>query len=259
MSKIRIKTENEIAVMRRVGMIHAEIIEKTREYVVENWSRVKNFSTLDIENFALNLMRERKVQPIQIGYFNYPFAICAGVNSNAVHTIPSHENLINDGDIVTIDTTIKKEGLCIDGGLTIPIGSVDKDGLLLIETAKRALLSAVKASKEGNYVLDISNAVYKIVREKDFEVLRNYVGHGIGEEMHEDPNIPNFPFRGNNPMLKKGVTLALDTQVTEGSYEIDLLDDGWSTKTKDGKRFAFFEYTVLVTEEGGEILNPFSI
>jgi methionyl aminopeptidase len=248
---IKIKNQREIELMREAGKMHAELMVTLRDYLAPG------ISTYEVEIKAREICKKNNIVPIQIGFFGYKDAICIGINNDAEHCVPSKTKIIKNGDIVTVDSAIKYNGYCSDGGFTLPIGKVDANAYKLINTTKLALDAAVNACIEGNTVNTISNAIYTIAKLGGFDVLKEFTGHGIGKDMHEDPYIHNYVRTKNSATLKAGMTLALDTMVTEGRGEVYLLDDGWSTKTTDGKRFAFFEYTVLVGKDKPEILNQF--
>lgn len=249
MNPIPIKTSSEIKVMREAGKYHAELTSIMKKYIKAGQT------PFEIDEYAHKICKKLKVIPAQIGYKNYPSATCVGINDDVVHCIPSKEKVIKDGDIVTFDSVLEKNGFHADGGFTVGIGSVDKIGKKLIATTEEALNKAIKAVQPGGEILDISKAIYETAKNAGFDVLKNFAGHGVGREMHEPPSIPNYPNNHPTPEMKPGMVLALDTMVTEGIGEVVFDDDGWSTKTKDGKRFAFFEHTVLVTKDGHEVLT----
>ncbi len=250
--EIILKTPQEIELMREAGKAHAKVTAEIKSFVRAG------ISTYDIEQFVRETCKKLNVIPAQIGYFDYPCAICASVNDDAVHTIPSTDKILRDGDILAVDTVIKKDGWLADSGFTLPIGKVDAPGLLLIETAEKALAAGIAATTVGNTVNKISAAIYGVARSVGLDVLQEFSGHGVGQDMHEGPNISNVPNIGAPDevvVLKEGMTLALDTMLVERKGEIVVMSDGWSTKTCDGSRFAFFEHTVAVTEDGPEILT----
>ena len=248
---ITIKNQKEIELMRQAGVKHAELMKYLKSFLKPG------VSTLEIELKAREFCKAQKIIPVQVGYYGYKDVICIGINDDAEHCIPNKNKVIQNGDLVTVDSAIKYNGYCSDGGFTMPIGNVDSAGYKLINTTKLALDAAVNACVEGNTVNDISRAIYTIAKLAGYDVLKDFTGHGIGKEMHEDPYIHNYVRFKNSETLKAGMTLALDTMVTEGKGSVYMLDDGWSTKTTDGKRFAFFEYTVVVGKDKPEILNLF--
>jgi len=255
MNKISIKTPQEIEIMRKVGKLHVALLKDIYEYINTALESEKEISTYDIELRARETCDLLKVIPIQMGYRGYKHALCLGLNYNGPHAVPSKTAIVKNGDILTVDTTIKKDGFCVDGGFSMPIGEVDRKGLRLLKTAREALHNGSNACIEGNSVLHISNAIFNTVKFAGFDVLKDYIAHGIGKEMHEPPAIPNYPFRGQNPILKEGMTFAIETLVTEGKGRTKVMEDGWTTQTLDGKRFAFFENTVVVRKDKPEIIN----
>ena len=235
--------------MRSAGKVHAKILNQ----LVRNAKA--GMSTLEFDQMTEKLCEKYKVYPIQKDVKGFDHAICVGVNDNTVHAIPRTDVIIKEGDILTLDFTIKKDGYCADGGTTVPIGKVDNDGLRLIETSKLAFEAGRKAAKTGNRVGDIGHAIHSVAKLAGFDVLRDFAAHGIGRKMHEDPLVPNIGEPGTGEELTEGMTIALETLVVEGNPEVVILEDGWTTKTVDGKRFAYYEHTIVVTEDGGEILT----
>jgi methionyl aminopeptidase len=254
---ISIKTEKEIEYLREAGKSHVSIINGLKEFVYTNWQ--DGISTMDIELKARELFKEQKAIPAQIGYHGYKDAICSGINDDAEHCIPSAEKIIKSGDLLTIDTVTKKMGYHADGGLTLAIGDVDELSRKLLQVGKTALMAGVNACVVGNRVNDISNAIADVIKGAGFNSLINFAAHGIGREMHEEPDILNFHIEGNSPKLMEGMVFALDTMVTTGNGNVKFLKDGWSTKLVDGSRFGFFEYTVVVRKENPEIITPFAL
>lgn len=246
---IHIKTEEEISIMREVGKYHAEMVERVKAGIKIG------VSTYELDQIAFNFCKEHDIIPLQIGYYDYPATTCIGINDDAEHCIPSKTKIIKDGDIMTFDSTIKKNGFCADAAFTVPVGNVEQEGLRLIETTNRALNAAIANSIEGKRVGDIGHAIYSIAKDAGYSTLENFVAHGIGEEMHEEPEIPNYGEPHTGARLKEGMTLALDTMLCEGNNKVKFLGDGWSTKTVDGNRFALFEHTVVVRTDRAEILT----
>jgi len=246
---IHIKTEEEISIMREVGKYHAEMVERVKAGIKIG------ASTYELDQVAFKFCKENNIIPLQIGYYGYPATTCIGINDDAEHCIPSKTKILKDGDIMTFDSTIKKNGFCADAAFTVPVGTVDKEGLRLIEITKRALEAAITNSIEGKQVGDIGHAIHSVAKEAGYSTLENFVAHGIGEEMHEEPEIPNYGEPHTGVRLKEGMTLALDTMLCEGENKVRFLDDGWSTKTVDGKRFGLFEHTVVVRKNCAEVLT----
>lgn len=249
MSRINIKTKEEIALMREAGKYHAEMCQIVKDFIKAG------VSTWDIDQVALDFIKKNDLDPVQIGYFGYPCATCVGVNDNTVHAIPRKDVILKNGDIVTFDSTIRKNGFCADGGFSVGIGEIDDKAKTLLETTRHALDSAIKVCKIGNHVGDIGFTIYVLAQAAGFDTLDLFTAHGIGREMHEEPEIPNWGELGSGPVIKEGMTFAMDTLIVEGSGQVDILKDGWTTKTKDGGRFGFFEHTVAITKDGAEILT----
>lgn len=247
--KIILKTPAEIKKLKKVGRLHAELITAVKEYIKEEQT------TADIDNFATKKCKELGVRPAQIGYQGYPYATCIGVNTDGVHCYPSKKKKLREGDIMTFDTVIELDGWHADGGFSTAIGEIDSEGQRLLRTGRKALKAAMKAIKPGREVKEISRAVQKVAAKAGFNPIERFAGHGIGRNLHEAPSIPNYEFNGKSPIIEEGMVLALDTMICEGSGKVKFLNDGWSTKMADNKRFVFFEHTVAVTKNGVEVLT----
>lgn len=211
-------------------------------------------ATKEIEVFADERIRALGGIPAFKGYRGYPASICVSVNEEVVHGIPSSRRL-RDGDIVSIDLGVYMNGFYGDGAVTLQIGKTDDSTRNLVKATEEALYLGIENAVEGKRVSDISHAIQKHVEKKGFSVVRVFVGHGIGRELHEEPQIPNFGTPGHGPRLKEGMTLAIEPMVNAGSHEVRVLDDGWTAVTVDGKKSAHFEHTVLVTSDKPRILT----
>jgi len=211
-------------------------------------------TTLDIESFADTHIRELGGTPAFKGYRGYPASICTSVNDEVIHGIPS-KRFLQDGDILSIDLGVYRDGFYGDGAVTIPVGQIAPALERLLRVTEESLHIGIMNAIVGNRVSDISYAIQGHVESNGFSVVRAFVGHGIGRELHEDPQIPNFGLPGRGPRLMEGMTLAIEPMVNLGSYEVFVLDDGWTAVTSDGKQSAHFEHTVLVTSEGPRILT----
>lgn len=249
MASNMIKTQEEIELIREACKIHARVVEHMYEYIKPG------ISTYDIDQFHRGLCSDFNVIPAELGYQGYPATICVGINNDGIHCIPSKNKVLKEGDIVNLDTVVKKNGYHADGGFTIGVGEIDKEAKRLINTTKMALEAAIHASREGYTTKDVGEAIYGVTQLAGYDVLKRFAAHGVGKEMHEAPNIPNYPYGIRPVPLKAGMVLALDTMLTEGIGEVEFLDDDWSTKTIDGKRFSFYEHTVLVSKKGAEVLT----
>ena len=234
--------------MRQAGAIVGEILELLREAVKPG------MTTLDLDAMALEVMLKRKSKPAFKGYRGYPAHICTSVNEEVVHGIPSKRKL-KEGDIVGIDVGVIVEGYYGDGAVTAAVGKITPEAQKLIDVTERSLMDGIAMATGEHRLSDISNAVQKTIEESGYSVVREFVGHGIGTQLHELPQIPNYGKPGFGPKLKTGMVLAIEPMVNLGGPDIKILDDGWTAVTKDGKLAAHFEHTVAVTEGVPEILT----
>jgi methionyl aminopeptidase len=200
------------------------------------------------------LSRKKRVKPAFKGYKGYPFALCTSVNGEVVHGMPSDRPLVL-GDILSLDFGVNYKGFYGDAAITVPVGAVSDKAKRLLDVTEAGLNDAIQQARAGNRLGDISSAVQKRVESSGFSVVRDFVGHGIGRNLHEDPQIPNYGIQGRGIELKPGMVLAIEPMVNEGSYEVKVLSDGWTVVTKDGKLSAHFEHSVAVTENGPDILS----
>jgi methionyl aminopeptidase len=239
-SVIILKSPEEIKKMADAGRIVGEILDSLKELVDVG------MTTKDIEAYAVERIKARGGIPAFKGYRGYPGSICTSVNEQVVHGIPSSHRL-KEGDIVSIDLGVYMNGFYGDAAVTIPVGTVDAEAAELIRVTEEALYKGIENAVEGNRLYDISNAIQKYVEGHGLSVVRLFVGHGIGRELHEEPQVPNYGAAGHGARLRKGMALAIEPMVNAGSHEVRILDDGWTAVTVDGKRSAHFEHTVVVT------------
>ena len=245
-----IANSRQLQILKKIGKIHNLMFQKVYDYIKPG------MTTLDVNNYFTALCKTYKVNPAQIGYMGYKHATCIGIDSNAVHTIPNKQTIISPSSLITFDSVIEKNGLHMDGGFTKVMPKAPPIAQKIAEVAKTACLTAIKHATPHSTVYDIAQIIYNIARKAGFTVLLDFAAHGIGYKMHEDPNIPNFPYHELKKIkLKKNMIIALDTMIVEKSPEYITLNDGWSTKLKDNGYFAFYERTFVVTEEGGKTLN----
>jgi methionyl aminopeptidase len=247
---IFLKSQQEIEKMERAGRIVAEVLESLRDMVRAG------VTTKELEGVADDQIRARGGIPAFKGYRGYPSSICTSVNEQVVHGIPSSRRL-REGDIISIDLGVYLEGFYGDAAITIPVGTVDNETAELVRVTEEALYLGIRNAVEGNRLHDISAAIQRNVERSGFSVVRLFVGHGIGRELHEEPQIPNYGIRGQGPRLKSGMTLAIEPMVNAGSHEVRILDDGWTAVTVDGKKSAHFEHTVVVTPDEPIILTKY--
>lgn len=245
---IVLKTTREIRRMREVGEILAEIVEELA-------TKVKaGSSPKQIDNYAEKLCKKYNVNPSCKGYSGYPSATCIGINSQTVHCIPT-EKKIKEGDIVTLDMVIDKDGWFADHAVTLGVGKIDSKAMDLIETTKEALYNAIEVAKPGNTIGDIGAMIENTAKSAGFDVLKEMVGHGIGRQMHEEPVVPCFGNPGTGEVITEGMVFTIEPMITEYGSRIRIESDGWSTRTEDSGRFAMFEHTVALTQDGVEILT----
>jgi len=214
-------------------------------------------TTKELDLFAEEFIRSKGGEPAFKGYRGYPASICASVNNQVVHGIPSSTVSLKEGDIISIDLGVVFNGLIGDAALTVPVGAISKTAERLLLVTREALSRGVKQAKAGNKVSDISAAVQQHVEKNGFSVVRAFVGHGLGKSLHEEPQIPNYVVKQGDSVLKKGMVLAIEPMVNEGRYEVTVLKDGWTAVTADGSLSAHFEHTLVVGDTGPEVLTNY--
>ena len=212
-------------------------------------------STLEIDRFVEKTVREHGMRAAEKGYCGYPASVCVSVNDEVVHGIPSKKRHLREGDIVSCDLVVEYDGYMADAARTYAVGKISPEAKHLIETAERAFWNGIAYAKEGYRLSDISHAIQETVEAEGFGVIRDFVGHGIGSEMHEDPQIPNVGKAGKGPRLQRGMTLAVEPMITQGSWEIDGLTDEWTVVTVEGGMAAHYENTVVITDGEPELLT----
>ena len=246
---IILKSKREIDIMREANRIVAE----THAYLAE---KIKpGISTAEIDELADEFIRNKGAVPSFKGYQGFPASVCISINEEVVHGIPDEHRYLEDGDIVSIDIGTFYEGFNGDAARTHPVGDISENASKLLEVTENSLLKGIEKAVIGNRLFDISHAVQEYVEKHNFSVVRDYVGHGIGRDMHEDPQIPNFGPAGKGPKLKEGMTLAIEPMVNIGDYEVETLENDWTVVTKDKSLSAHFEHTIAITKDGVEILS----
>ena len=245
---IILKSEREINYLRDAGRIVAEAHQEVKKAVKPG------VTTLDLDKIAEEYIKSRGAIPAFKGYHGFTGNICASVNEQVVHGIPGLREL-NTGDNVSIDIGAVINGYNGDAAITVPVGEIDAEVQKLLDVTEESLYKGIEQAIVGNRLSDISHAVQIHAEEHGFGVVRDYVGHGIGRNMHEDPQVPNFGSPGRGPRLKSGMTLAIEPMVNLGTYEVETLDDGWTVVTLDGKRSAHFEHSIAITDGKPEILT----
>jgi methionyl aminopeptidase len=245
---IKIKSPLEIAKMQVANQIVAEALAEITTFVKPD------IETLELDALAEEICRRRKVQPAFKNYRGYPRSICISINDEIVHGIPSHRR-INAGDLVSIDFGVRHDGYFGDAAVTLAVGKVSETAEKLMKATEDALYAGIAKVVAGNRLSDVSHAVQTTVESYGFSVIRDFVGHGIGRSLHEDPQIPNYGPPGHGPLLQPGMTLAIEPMVSVGRWEISVMPDGWTAITKDGSLAAHYEHTVALTENGVLILS----
>ncbi|MCX7839072.1 MAG: type I methionyl aminopeptidase [Anaerolineae bacterium] len=246
---IVIKSKSELAIMREAGRIVAKTLEELKQIIRPG------VTTYELDQLAQTIITRHGAVPTFKGYRGFPASICTSINHEVVHGIPSKKRVLNEGDIISIDVGATLKGLIGDAAITLPVGRVSERARRLLETTEGALWAAIAQCRAGNYLEDISAAIQDYAESRGYSVVREYVGHGVGRQMHEDPQVPNFRQGKRGPQLKPGMTLALEPMVNEGTAETRVLRDKWTVVTKDGKLSAHFEHTVAITNGEPDILT----
>lgn len=239
---------DEIEKARASNRIVAEVLERLREKISPG------VKTKDLDKFAEEIAEKRGARPAFKGYRGYPYSLCISINEEVVHGMPSRR-ILEEGDIVSLDFGIYYQGFYGDSAITLPVGKVSENALRLMQVTERSLYAGIEQARAGSRLGDISAAVQNTVEEAGFSVVRDFVGHGIGENLHEDPQIPNFGKKGRGIELKSGMILAIEPMVNKGEYQVRILADGWTVVTKDGSLSAHFEHSVAITDNGPDILS----
>jgi methionyl aminopeptidase len=246
---IIIKSRQEIELMREAGKVTGQILRD-----LEGLMR-PGVATIEIDRFVERAVKAAGMSAAEKGYCGYPASICVSINEEVVHGIPSKKRILREGDIVSLDLVVENHGYMADAARTYGVGQISPEARRLIETAKQAFFNGIAFAKEGYRLSDISNAVQKTVEGEGFGVIRDFVGHGIGSSMHEDPQIPNYGKPGKGPRLQRGMVLAIEPMICQGSYEVDVLTDDWTAVTVDGGLAAHYENTVVITDGEPELLT----
>ena len=245
---IPIKNKEEIKKMRQASRITSELLSVLEKEICPG------ITTLELDRIAYDFIKEKGAEPAFKGYQGYPATICASVNEVVVHGIPSSLKL-KEGDIISIDVGARLNHYYGDATRTFAVGKISSEVSRLLEVTKKSLDLGIKKMIVGNHLFDISYAIGSYAKKKGYSVVREFVGHGVGKELHEEPEIPNFGSPGQGPFLKSGMVFAIEPMVNIGKKEIKILKDGWTVVTADGKPSAHFEDTVLIAKDGPEVLT----
>ena len=243
------KSASEIERMRAANMLVADVLHELETLVAPG------VTTADLDGAAEKLVRAAGAEPAFKGYRGYPATLCASINEEVVHGIPSKKRALGDGDIVSLDMGVKLNGFYGDSAVTVPVGRVSDGVLKLLKVTQEALELAIAQVRVGGRVSDIGHAVQRHVEANGFSVVREFVGHGIGSSLHEDPQIANYGEPGRGPRLAEGMVLAIEPMVNMGRSAVKVLADGWTAVTRDGSLSAHFEHTVAVTKDGPLVLT----
>ncbi|GMQ63252.1 MULTISPECIES: type I methionyl aminopeptidase [Vallitalea] len=246
---ITIKTNEEIAIMREAG----KIVAGTHELLE---SMIKpGISTFDLDKAAEEFIRSKNAIPSFKDYNGYPANICASINEEVVHGIPSKKRILKEGDIISIDIGAYYNGFHGDAARTHGVGEISEEARNLIDVTKQCFFEGLKIIKEGNHLHQISSAIQNYVEERGYSVVRDLVGHGVGRKLHEEPQVPNYKIIGRGPRLLKNMVIAVEPMINIGRYEVRWLDDNWTVVTMDGSLSAHYENTICITEDGYELLT----
>jgi methionyl aminopeptidase len=243
------KSPAEIDKMRRAGQIVRQVLDEMRTMVKPG------ITTMDLERTAEKLIRDFGAKPAFKGYYDYPCVLCTSVNDEIVHGIPSENRALKEGDLVSIDCGVVLDGYYGDSAVTVPVGNVTPDAKKLLDVTEQSLYKGINAAVVGATVGDVGAAVQQFVEANGFSVVREFVGHGIGTRLHEDPQVPNYGTKGHGPRLREGMVIAIEPMVNAGKSGARLLDDKWTAVTEDGSYSAHFEHCVAVTPDGPMILT----
>lgn len=249
MSGISIKSATEVEYMREAGRILAIVHEELEKFIKPG------ISTWDIDKKGYDLIKSFGCEPSFLNYNGFPGSICVSIDDEVVHGIPNKKHILREGNIVSLDAGVIYKGYHSDAARTHGVGEISKEAQRLIDVTKQSFFEGIQFAKEGNHLHDISKAIQQYVESNGFSVVRDLVGHGIGKNLHEEPEVPNYKTVGRGPKLVSGMTLAIEPMVNAGSYDIWWLEDDWTVVTQDGSLSAHYENTILITEDGPEILS----
>lgn len=239
---IIVKTSEEIEKMQTAGKILAGVHKELRKLIKPG------ITTLEIDAFVEEYLLKRGAYPEQKGYHGYPYATCASVNDEICHGFPSDKPL-KEGDIIAIDMVVNYDGWLADSAWSYAVGKISDEAQRLLDVTKQSLYKGIEMARVGNRIGDIGNAIQEFVEKEGFSVVRDFVGHGIGKDMHEDPQVPHYGNKGRGARLIKGMVITIEPMINQGGYRMKLDDNGWTARTVDGKLSAQFEHTIAITED----------
>ena len=246
---IIVKSPREIELMKDAGRLVAKVFETVEPHIKPG------ISTYEINKIAEDVIYAGGGSCPCKGYYDYPAGTCVSVNDTLIHGIPSKKIILKEGDLVSLDVVANLKGYCADATRTFLVGTCRESVRKILDVCQKAFYEGVKAAKPGNHVGDISASIQKYVESFGYNVARDFTGHGIGKGMHEDPAVPNFGIEGTGALLRPGMALAIEPMILEGKKDTRILGDGWTVKSKDGKLTCHYENTIIITEEGNEIIT----
>ena len=246
---ITIKSEREIGLMREAGRVLGLVHEELRKAVKPG------VTTKDLDRLAETMIRDFGCKPSFLHLYDYPASVCISVNDEVIHGIPSKHRVLREGDIVSLDAGVEYKGYHSDAARTWGVGEISKEAKQLIDVTRECFFEGMKFAKAGNHLYDISKAIQIHAEKFGYGVVRDFVGHGIGQQVHEDPEVPNFAQRRKGIKLMPGMTLAVEPMINQGTFEVEWMEDEWTIVTADGKLSAHYENTILITEGEPEILS----
>lgn len=245
----KVKIPSELAAMRQSGRMLATVLDVLKQRVEPG------MTTKDLAAIAKEELKKLGGQPTFLGYYGFPDVLCVSLNDEVVHGLPSVKRIIQDGDIVSMDFGVTYKGMITDGAISVIAGHARPADSALVRATEQGMLKGIEQIKDGVKTGTIGAAVESVLDKQHLGIVRDYVGHGVGHELHEDPNVPNYGPKNHGPSLSAGMTVAVEPMATHGGDEVYIAEDGWTVKTEDGSKAAHFEHTVLVTETGYEILT----
>ena len=246
---IVLKTARELAKMREAGRISARALRLAGEAVEPG------VTTAEIDRLVRRYIEKEGARPSFLGYGGFPASACISVNNVVIHGIPSKKIVLKEGDIVSVDVGAELNGFHGDNAWTFPCGKISAEAQALLDATRESLFEGIKMARPGSRIGDIGSAVQRYVEARNYSVVRDFVGHGVGAKLHEDPSVPNYGTPGRGVRLLPGMTIAIEPMVNQGGYEVQVQKDGWTTVTRDGKLSAHFEHTVAITPDGPVILT----
>ena len=241
---IYLKNAQQLEAMRKAGALLYDVLGELRTYIRPG------ISTLELDTIAERLIRKGGAIPTEKGYEGYPASICASVNDEVVHGIPTAETVLQEGDILSVDCTLMLDGWQSDSAFTVGIGQISDADRRLIDVTQQSFFVGARMALNGNHLGDVSAAVQQYNEKHGYGVVRALTGHGIGREMHEDPSVPNYGRAGHGTRLRAGMTLCIEPMITMGDYKVCMLEDGWTIVTEDGSKAAHYEHTIAINERG---------